>query len=1565
MSKRKLRQIQKSKKPIFRAATPEEQKQFLTFYNVNDFAQAQRYAETLTQRYPKDAFGWKVLGSCLHKNGDIESAKEALEQSLKLNAEDAQTQHIMARVWYDLGEPLAALEFAEKAIKLEPNFSQGHFTFAEILTESDQDDDALEHALKAESLGYSINSCLFIRGHIYTKRRHYQKAFDTVSELLKSEPDNAFVQNEIGNLYKDLGQFDEAETAFRKALSLEPDFDTAFSNLLVCMHYNPEVSAEKIFRTIREWESHFNQEVTAFTHQPALSDATKTIRIGLVSPGFRMHPVGQMVLTGFENLQPDFELHFYSTNNADDVLTQRLKQVATRWNLVRHLDQTALAERIYQDGIDILIDLSGFGEGSRLRTMSLKPAPLIVKWVGGLINTMGLPCFDYLISDQHETPEGSDDWYTEKLIRLPNDYICYFPAQNAPTIKALPAMSNGYITLGCFNNPAKINAELLGEWAKLMNELPNSRLFLKSGQYESAEYCERIYRVMGNHGIEAERLILEGPSNHKDLLDAYNRVDIALDTWPYSGGLTTCEAFMMGVPVVTLPGPTFAGRHSATHLINAGMPELVVQSWDEYRQRVVELASDIPNLSVIRACLRQFLIQSPTCDAERFGKHFSTAMRAIWQRYCEGNSAAALTLDQQGKAYFEDSITAVEVDQPSFQNNIKADFSWPLQGKIVAIDNGARLLGNPVIEELLSKETLELVVFDPASRETKNPASSREGIHYYANNSLGDGQSTTLKATLDPAMSSLLEPLAVSTETDGRRVLARLPFNTVALDNIDGLPSLDWLVIDELSDSATILEHGQQSLKSSLLIQINVAFQPTHERQPNLDEVQRWASHNGFRFYRLHDLKHRSLMPASLNNSGQPSSELLSAQALLLPDHGRMAALDHRQATKLSFLLHTVYGLQDAACSLLAGPAEQQQYLDTVEKEAGSALMSADTQWQPMVQAMMLANRPVKPRFHGLPGDLIVSLTSYPGRFSTLWATLQSLLTQTVAPDRVVLWIAQDDREKLPENVLSLVASSGLEVHYCEDIRSYKKIVPTLKEWPEAYIATADDDIYYPPTWLEELVEATQPGKKEIAAHRIHKIQMNKELEILPYKEWEWNSTRAFDADALNFPTSGAGVLYPPNCFHKDVSNESIFKEACSDADDIWLYVMARLNGYSFKHTGRIGFVTWPSTQAETLWHKNISEGENDIKIKRLFSIYGNIHNKNASTHKSIENKIIETRDKLFDASKTNKERKISIIQKIRRQALIKKVTSENTCSEEIKKINNISKENFKHIKELFDLKLQSDMATVNFKIPSINSYSWNKAYKEKFDLIQEEVDETLFDAILHGSMADRRYTEFSDVDISLFIKNEALATEESISRVRKKISNINKIILDIDPLGHHGCFINHEFDLKNYYPEANMPLKVLAKGVNFSKKEIEVSSTPRNSLDEAFLTLSELCLFFKNLDTNNEIRSAYELKNIISRFFMINLLHYEVITNDFSDKRSILTKKINKILTKNQKKALTKASEIREIWKYRQPKHPVFISQDILTTFSKVGSEILEDVVRREITHKIEADFLINGAFK
>ncbi|PWW40566.1 glycosyl transferase family 41 [Chromohalobacter israelensis] len=615
-----------------------------------------------------------------------------------------------------------------------------------------------------------------------------------------------------------------------------------------------------------------------------------------------------------------FELYCYTTSDAVDALTTRIQHCAQKWQPIRHLSDEEFTQKVRDDEIDILIDLSGHNTGSRMRAIAMQPAPLIVKWVGGLINTTGVQAIDYLISDHVETPEGEDEYYTEKLIRLPDDYIVFDPPEKLPALSELPAKRNGYITLACFNNPTKLNDVTLKQWASIMHELPNSRLLLKGRPYTSENFCERLYATLEAEGIPRERLIIEGPGSNYEMLDAYNRADIALDPWPYSGGLTTCESFIMGVPVVTLPGPTFAGRHSATHLVNAGMPELVANSWEEYRARVIELASDLESLDTIRQHLRDVLLQSPVCDGPRFAKHFTDAMRAIWQRYCDDKAPAALTFNKEGEARFEDEDAPVEIHYAEARED-DSTFQWQFDGKLIAVDNGGQLLESDVVRQLLQKKALELISFDPSSRALDTSLKQHEGVHYYPNATLGDGQPGQLHACLDPKLSASLAPLDDEYQPEairkGSQVLTQLPLNTIALDSIQGLPAIDWLVLDDLNDASAILDNGTQALKDTLLLQVKIAFQPTHERQPNLAEIQHWASRNGFRFYRLHEPQHRSHLPKEVPEAQRQATELTSADALLLPSHARMEALSDNQRTRLAFLLHTVFGVKDVSYNLL------------------------------------------------------------------------------------------------------------------------------------------------------------------------------------------------------------------------------------------------------------------------------------------------------------------------------------------------------------------------------------------------------------------------------------------------------------------------------------------------------------------------------------------------------------------------------------------------------------------------------------------------------------------------
>jgi len=240
-----------------------------------------------------------------------------------------------------------------------------------------------------------------------------------------------------------------------------------------------------------------------------------------------------------------------------------------------------------------------------------------------------------------------------------------------------------------------------------------------------------------------------------------------------------------------------------------------------------------------------------------------------------------------------------------------------------------------------------------------------------------------------------------------------------------------------------------------------------------------------------------------------------------------------------------------------------------------------------------------KAKPHGLPSPLIISLTSYPARFGKLHLTLKCLLSQSIAAEKVILWIAHQDKAALTPAIMNL-QKVRLEIAYCDDLKSYKKIIPTLQNHPDSFIVTADDDLYYWPTWLQELVESYNGNLKEVVCHRAHRIQLGKDGLALPYSQWD-HEIESSPVSTLIFPTSGGGVLYMPNIFKNEVTNAKVFQDICPNADDVWLYWMMRLNSISARKVGVItSLVNWPTTQRFALWQDNVDCGGND---KQFFAV--------------------------------------------------------------------------------------------------------------------------------------------------------------------------------------------------------------------------------------------------------------------------------------------------------------------------------------------------------------------------
>ncbi|HEX5678507.1 MAG TPA: tetratricopeptide repeat protein, partial [Alcanivorax sp.] len=484
---------------------------FARAYNGKHFAEAERHARALTEQWPDDAFAWQALGAARFEKHSP-NAISALYRSLQLEPGNAQTLLIMGKAQMAAKDWQAAAQHLRACLASDPNNAFAHLHLARTLRALGDGEAAVKHIDQAHHLAPENTTILASRINIYASARKVGTVLEDCKRLLELDDSNASFFNLAAIKHSDVGLFEEAENYYSRALECDPSHLIAFSNRIFNAHYNPAHDNAAISDLIRRWRTVFSPSERPARPHPVDLDGGRKLTVGLLSAGLRTHPVGQMITTALENLPADqFELVAYSSSDAQDHVTRRLRRITPRWRFITDLDDDALAQRIRDDQVDILIDLSGHTDGNRLTMIAMEPAPLIVKWVGGLVNTTGLDAIDYLISDSVETPPGCDPDYYEKLIRLPDDYICYLPPGHAPDVKALPALSAGYITFGCLNNPAKINPVLIREWSRLLREVDDSRLLLKGAQYLDDGFCERIWARFEDAGIDRARVILEGP----------------------------------------------------------------------------------------------------------------------------------------------------------------------------------------------------------------------------------------------------------------------------------------------------------------------------------------------------------------------------------------------------------------------------------------------------------------------------------------------------------------------------------------------------------------------------------------------------------------------------------------------------------------------------------------------------------------------------------------------------------------------------------------------------------------------------------------------------------------------------------------------------------------------------------------------------------------------------------------------------------------------------------------------------------------------------------------------
>jgi predicted O-linked N-acetylglucosamine transferase (SPINDLY family) len=519
------------------------------------------------------------------------------------------------------------------ALRIQPDYLEAELNLGNALASLGRFEDAVAHFRRVLASNPTSVEALNNLGNALREQGKLDEAVGPFREALELQPRFAEGHNNLGAVLAGRGQIEEAVAEYRRAVELKPEYGSAQSNLLYALHFlsgcDRHTIAGEHERWNRECAEPFRKCHPSFGN---VRDPGRRLRIGYVSPDFNRHPIGYFFLPLIESHNKErVEVYCYASVARPDGLTERIKKSADVWRDMLGVGDAALAGRIRADQIDILVDLTQHMAGNRMLTFARKPAPVQVSWLGYPVTT-GLSAMDYRFTDSFMEPEGCA-WSesVETPIRLPNAWFCYQPVES-PEVAPLPAMRTGRITFGSLNNIGKINEAVVRCWSAVLQAVEGSRLLLHcpAGAAQS-----RLERWFGAHGISSERLeLIPRTATRAEFLRLFKRVDIGLDPFPYNGGTTTCDALWMGVPVVSRAGESAVSRLGLSVLSNAGLPEWVASSEEEYVGIAVRLARDLLALSERRATLRTRMRGSPLMDAARFARDIEAAYGTMWERWC-------------------------------------------------------------------------------------------------------------------------------------------------------------------------------------------------------------------------------------------------------------------------------------------------------------------------------------------------------------------------------------------------------------------------------------------------------------------------------------------------------------------------------------------------------------------------------------------------------------------------------------------------------------------------------------------------------------------------------------------------------------------------------------------------------------------------------------------------------------------------------------------------------------------------------------------------------------------
>ncbi len=607
------------------------------------------------------------LGNALGDVGRLDEAIAAYHRAIALAPGFAEAHTHLGVALFEVGRGDEAIAAHRRAIALEPDRVQAHYNLGCVLAHEGKLDEAIASLQRAIAVAPDLADAYNNLGVVFHKTGRWDEAIAAYRRVIELRPDHAKAHNNLGNAlgerglaepaiaayrraialrpdfadaYNNLGNFtrdqgylDEALACYRRALEVNPQFTKAASNLVLTLHYHPDYDAQAILAEHRDWARQ-HAEPLAPQIRPHDNDRApdRRLRVGFLSPDFRDHPVGKLLLPLFAHRdRRQTEIIGYSDVRKVDGVSEKLEALADRWHATVRLSDAQLADRIRADRIDILVDLALHTLDNRLLVFARKPAPVQVTMLG-MPATTGLATMDYRLTDPYLDPPGATDGdYTERSIRLPHCFWCYEAPVEAPPVGALPASTNGFVTFGCLNQFIKVSREVWPLWVRILQALSGSRLVLLS---PPGSHRDAVRALLQDGGIAGDRVEFVARGSQLGYFHRYLDLDLNLDPFPYNGHTSTLDSLWMGVPVITQAGRTAAGRGGVSILSNLGLPEPIAGTPEKYVELAVQWAEDRARLAQLRAGLRERMRSSVLMDGPQYAADVEAAFRRMWTTWC-------------------------------------------------------------------------------------------------------------------------------------------------------------------------------------------------------------------------------------------------------------------------------------------------------------------------------------------------------------------------------------------------------------------------------------------------------------------------------------------------------------------------------------------------------------------------------------------------------------------------------------------------------------------------------------------------------------------------------------------------------------------------------------------------------------------------------------------------------------------------------------------------------------------------------------------------------------------